>query len=218
MTKWGLFDVAYGALWVLVILNTVVLVALVRQVGILLLRVGQVAPARALEGPAEGETLRIPALPTPSQPKRATDAFRRLIVFVSIDCGTCQAIVPAVDAVAKTYPEYHPILVADAEEQEVRRWLRDVRARDVPAVALPGILKELEIPGTPFACVVDDSDNVLASGGVNHLDHIETLIRRCRARADRRLSALTELQEIEALAVAEEVEVRQGGAAYDGKP
>jgi hypothetical protein len=154
---------------VLVVVNSLVLLALIRQVGLLLLRVGQVAPPRSITGPAPGETLPLPVGLLPPLGKRT------LIVFVSTSCGTCDAILPAVRSTARRFRELDVVLVGDSSQDSFDTWLAG-RGGRVSAVASPGILEALDIPGTPFACVVDQRLTVLNAAGANHLDHLEALL------------------------------------------
>jgi hypothetical protein len=162
----------YGALWVVTVVNSLVLVALVRQVGIVLLRVGQVAPSAALGGPRVGETIN---LPEQWARRSSAGAAYRLVIFVSLNCGTCERIVPAANSVAKGYPAFQVMLIGDEDPGELAKWARTNGAR-VPVLAIPGTLAANGIPGTPFACFVDGNDVVIRAAGVNHLDHLETLI------------------------------------------
>jgi|SRR5581483_1222411 len=172
-----LFNVTFALLWILTILNSLVLLAMVRQVGVVLLRVGQIAPARPVGGPVAGDRLTVPGLP---QLEAGISTPYRLLLFVSLHCGTCAQMIPAANAVARKYRDFEVVLVGDASPAELSHWARENGAK-VRAVAAPNVIRSYGIPGTPFACVLDAQDVVLRVGGVNHLDHIETLITSCLA-------------------------------------
>lgn len=168
-------------LWVLVLVLAGVVVALVRQIGILHERV---APAGALAvqaGPVpgepapelelrewSGEALRIGG--------RAEDGRSTLLVFVSPSCTVCRSLLPALES-------------ARAAE---RGWLRVVLASDGPRAEHEGFVAEhgLERAGyvlsaelglawrvsrLPYAALLDEAGVVRAAGLVNTREHLESL-------------------------------------------
>jgi methylamine dehydrogenase accessory protein MauD len=181
MTGAGLSDVSYAALWILVAVNTIVLVAMVRQVGVVLLRVGQIQAPRSGDGPRVGEVLRIRELSAPSEVAVPADntPLRRLLVFLSPDCGLCRELVPAANAVARGYGDrFDVFMIVDGDEARVQGWSSEARSR-VPMIAARDALDRYGIPGAPFACIINHADAVLASAWVNHMEHLEALIRSC---------------------------------------
>jgi methylamine dehydrogenase accessory protein MauD len=162
-------------LWVAVIAQGVIIVALLRQVGSLLIRVAAVPSTDAGFGPEIGE-------PAPWMPHRYQADLPLLLAFVSTDCGTCDAIVPALNALASSYREQASILViASAKEPTLMDWVR-TRRLHVPAISAPAAMNAYEIEGTPYVFVIDVKGQVAARGGVNHIEHLEDLLRRCTLR------------------------------------
>ncbi|MGI8616889.1 MAG: TlpA family protein disulfide reductase [Actinomycetota bacterium] len=160
-------------LWILVVVEGLLLVAVMRQVGTLLIRVGTVKPIDAGSGPAVGEDA--PWVPS-SDPG---DRRSWLLVFMSTTCGSCDSLVPAVNAVAASYRSSIRIVVLAREKQRVLdSWAekRKVRVRHESAVE-PFDLYGVE--GTPYAFVLNPQGKVLGQGGINHMEHLESLILRC---------------------------------------
>lgn len=187
MIALGLWDASFAALWILALIQTVVLISLVRQVGVLLLRVGQVFAPRSGSGPSSGDRLTIPEINSPEAAgpwgryggEQKSGERRRVLLFTSPDCGLCRDLVPSANAVAQKYAsEFEIIIVADGEFDEMLEWAEETRAK-IPVVAVPDVVKKHDIPGTPFAAIVDDRNIVLASGWVNYLEHLESLMRSC---------------------------------------
>lgn len=175
MTGASLWDASYAALWVLMAINTVVLVAMVRQVGVVLLRMGQIQAPRSREGPEIGDILRIEELPV----RFKAEPRRRLLVFLSPDCGLCKELVPATNAVARGYGDrFDVLMIVDGDEARVKAWGADARSH-VAMIAARNALSRYGIPGAPFACITNHEDAVLACAWVNHLEHLEALIRSC---------------------------------------
>jgi methylamine dehydrogenase accessory protein MauD len=188
MSGWWL--ASYAALWILVIVLGVLVVALARQVGTLHLRMG---PRGALELDEEG-----PPLGETPQPVAATDLDGRevwiggpgegqLVVFVSPGCPVCREVLPGVPAAARA-GRLEPLVVTDAEELEaVATYAR--AGVGAPVVAGPGLGERYGVPGTPYAIVIDPSGVVRAKGTVNNLEQVEGLVDTALRRVEEGIHA-----------------------------
>ena len=142
----------------------VAVLALAREVGMLRLRLG---PEGALEIAEEGPELfsRTQLAPRFSLDPEATLA---LAVFVSQGCRVCDALEPAIRALAAD-----PMVAVESfgEQAEAELW------------------RELGIPGSPFAIALDREGTVLAKGTFNNLAQLETVLAAAeRRRAERELA------------------------------
>ena len=152
MTGW--WAVAFVAQWALVVVLCVVVVALARQVGTLHLRMG---PRGALEIDTEGPPLGEAPPPRPVVLEGGGGAMLggpgspRLVLFVSPTCPICEEVKPSVPAAASS-AGLAAQLVHDPDAE--RRW---------------------NVPGTPFAVVMDAAGVVRAKGTVNNLEQLEGL-------------------------------------------
>jgi len=180
----GWWAASYGVLWALVIMLSVVVVALARQIGTLHLRLG---PRGALEVDTEG-----PVLGEAAPVVEATDVSGRsvslgeagaaqLLMFVSPGCKVCGQVLPALSSVAGTH-DLVPYVVADADEEETSRTYDGERTG---AVLIPGeqAARSYAIPGTPYVVVTDDVGVVRAKGTVNNLEQVEGLADAALHRA-----------------------------------
>jgi hypothetical protein len=130
----------------LVILGVAVL-ALAREVGELRLRLpAQAALSLADEGPPLGATAAL-ELPGPFE--------RGLAVFTSDGCPACTGVEPAVRVLAR-----EPGLSVQVFDE----------ARDA------AVWRELQVPGSPYAVVVDAGGTVVAKGTFNTLAQLEGLL------------------------------------------
>jgi hypothetical protein len=130
----------------LVILGVAVL-ALAREVGELRLRLpAQAALSLADEGPPLGAA---PALELPGPFDRG------LAVFTSDGCPVCAGVEPAVRVLAQ-----EPGLAVQVFDE----------ARDA------AVWRELQVPGSPYAVVVDAGGTVVAKGTFNTLAQLEGLL------------------------------------------
>ncbi len=179
----GWWAASYVVLWLLVVMLAFVVVALARQVGTLHLRLG---PRGALEIDDEGPPLGELAPPFNSVaisgarvdvggPGRA-----QLLLFVSPGCKVCDEVLPGIDAVAAVTP-FEPLVVTDLDESETK--LR-FESRDVRAPIVPGreVASAYQVPGTPYAVVLDERGFVQAKGTVNNLEQLEGLLDTAQRR------------------------------------
>jgi hypothetical protein len=159
----GWWAVAFVVQWLLVVVLCVIVVALARQVGTLHLRLG---PRGALEMDAEGPPL---GEAPPPRPVALDDGGRamlggpgaaRLVLFVSPTCPICEEVKPSVPAAAAS-AQLAAQLVHDADAEQ--RW---------------------NVPGTPFAVVMDRTGVVRAKGTVNNLEQLEGLVDTARRRIE----------------------------------
>jgi hypothetical protein len=157
----GWWAVAFVVLWILVVVLSLVVVALARQVGTLHLRLG---PRGALEiddeGPPLGEALpSVPAAGVDGAPLMLGGVGRpRLVLFASETCAVCREVAPGIPAAAAA-GRLDPIVVHDPEAERV-----------------------LEVPGTPFVVVLDGGGVVRAKGTVNNLEQVEGLVDTANRR------------------------------------
>jgi hypothetical protein len=158
---------------VAVVIEALMILALMRQVGGLML---QVRPGRVGEldgGPAIGSHVTIPGVelvkPT-------------LVSFVSPNCGMCEEVGKAIPVVAANYPELEVLsIVGGAVGPDRDRYLamlgRGARTD------LTQMLERWEVPGTPFVVAIDADGYVQRSGIVNTLDQLESLAETITAGA-----------------------------------
>ena len=136
----------------------VAVLALAREVGLLRL---QLAPQAALEIPDEG-----PAVgdwsPIAERFEPAAGARLALAVFSSPGCRLCQALEPAVESLRRD-PVLAVAVFDEADDADVWR--------------------ELGVPGSPFAVVLDADGVVRAKGTFNSLGQLEGLLAAAERRA-----------------------------------
>ncbi|HEV3474746.1 MAG TPA: methylamine dehydrogenase accessory protein MauD [Actinomycetota bacterium] len=177
----GWWAASYVVLWILVILLTILVVALARQVGVLHLRLG---PRGALEIDEEG-----PPLGEAPPPVNGTDTEGRavtiggpgqgqLVLFVSPECSLCRTVLPSLPVAARA-AGLTPRVVMDAPaagetDHEV--------GPDVPVVPDPLLAEAYRIPGTPYVVAIDAAGVVRAKGTVNNLEQMEGLVDTARRR------------------------------------
>lgn len=173
------FELAVIIVGIMSLLNSVAVIALIRQIGLLHLRI-QPVPALQLEsGPAEGDELIL--LPAP-WPKPGANIHT--VAFITTTCRLCAPLMPMFRSLATHVPDDESFtLVVDASPSAAQQYVNG--KFDGSVLARPGILKDLDIPGTPFVAVVGNDGRVVLAGGVNTGEQIEGLIEEAREEVAR---------------------------------
>ncbi len=158
---------------ILCVLNTVAVVALIRQVGVLHIRIAPVGGLTGAGGPAYGSQLQLPAA---LNKLTRTDAARYAVGFVSPTCGVCGPITSSFGRIAKSSrTDTAVLLVIDASEKDAREYMRTKGVTSLPYLADKTSFRD-NVPGAPWAVITDGSGKVIVSGGVNTLDNIEEML------------------------------------------
>lgn len=176
-------------LWIGVVGEGILIVVLMRQVGSLILRVGSVTALDAGVGPAVGD----PAPWIPDVAESEVDHRElTLITFVSTSCGACDELVPALNAVHRDYADRAAVVVVAQEaDTQVQQWKRGQHLR-TPTISSDDAFAKYSVRGTPYAFVLDSDNRVAARGGVNHIEHLEALLRECGLGRHRQSPTLEE--------------------------
>jgi hypothetical protein len=159
-----------------VLLNSVVIVALARQVGVLHLRLKPLPTTRVAYGPSIGAPIALDGF----QDAVPRGAERIVLGFISPNCGSCTALLPAFRALAAELPaNERMVLASDVEEDRVRAYLAEHRVV-LPVLTDANALRGNSVPGTPFVAVTDARGRVMAAGTVQNLEQVEFLLDQGR--------------------------------------
>jgi methylamine dehydrogenase accessory protein MauD len=170
-------------LWVAVVVLACVVLALVRQIGVLYERVAP-AGALALGGePVVGEAApRVPVedldggridVGAPSADGRGT-----LLFFLSMTCPVCRTLLPAVRSIARTEAARLRVVLASdgGAREDHRRWAREHGLEGFAYVLSTPLAVRYRVPKLPYAVLVDAAGTVRAKGLVNTREHLESLL------------------------------------------
>ncbi|MGH2776778.1 MAG: hypothetical protein ACRDJT_15315 [Actinomycetota bacterium] len=183
MTLSGWWAASYVALWILVAVLCLVVVALARQIGTLHLRLG---PRGALEMDDEGPALGEGRPPIKSQDLEGNpvtvggQGAEQFLLFVSPGCIVCEQVMPSIGAVVEATGK-RPVVLTDLDETETRLAFQHKRMA-APIVASSESFTTYEVPGTPYVVVLDTHGVVQAKGTVNNLEQMEGLIDTAQRR------------------------------------
>lgn len=167
-------------LWVLVVVLTITVLALARQVGVLHERI---APAGALtptSGPKVGEVVGAAAYPTLDGSEvtvgGSTAGRLMLVLFVSPTCPVCRGLVPVARRLSHA-EDLDLVFASDGDSRLAHE--QYVLALDI--AAFPYVLSQtlgmgFGVSKLPFAVLIDPQGVLVAKGLVNTREHLESLI------------------------------------------
>jgi methylamine dehydrogenase accessory protein MauD len=178
--------ISNAALWVLVLVLSAVVLALVRQVGVLHERI---APAGALmlnRGPTVGEPA--PVLEVADLDGHALrlgsareDGRSTLLLFVSPGCPVCKSLLPAVKSSRRDERAWMDVVLAsDGDAREQREFVRAQGLDGVPYVVSAALGLAYQVGRLPFAALLDEHGILRARGLVNSREHLESLFEAKR--------------------------------------
>jgi hypothetical protein len=147
------------------IVEAVVLIGILRQLGTLVLQLGPPRHGESADGPEAGT---------------AVDAGRlgvdppAVVVFLSPGCEICKPIAASLPAVRRAYPTLRLVSAVVGDDPDAKREY---------AATLPGLVRtDLDdlfgtwgVAGTPYAVAVGADSHIVTSGIVNSLPQLETV-------------------------------------------
>ena len=174
------------ALWVLLLVLAAIVLALVRQVGVLHERI---APAGALmlnRGLAVGEPA--PVLEVADLEGHAhrvgaarTDGRSTLLLFVSPTCPVCKSLLPAVKSSRRDERGWMDVILAsDGDSAEQREFVSSQGLGGIPYVVSGPLGLAYQVSRLPFAALLDERGILRARGLVNSREHLESLFEAKR--------------------------------------
>jgi methylamine dehydrogenase accessory protein MauD len=173
-------------LWILVLVLSAVVLALVRQLGVLHERI---APAGALmlkRGLAVGEpapVLEVADLEgRPHQLGGArADGRSTLLLFVSPTCPVCKTLLGVVRSSRKDERAWLDVILAsDGDALEKREFVRSQGLGGIPYIVSAALGLAYQVSRLPFAALLDEQGILRARGLVNSREHLESLFEAKR--------------------------------------
>jgi methylamine dehydrogenase accessory protein MauD len=173
-------------LWIVVLALCAIVLALVRQIGVLHERI---APAGALmlkRGLKIGEpapTLALADLDGRAVAVGTTNASARsmLLVFVSPTCPVCKTLLPVLKSSRLSEAGWLEIVLAsDGAEEEQRRFIAAHGLKDFPYLVSTTLGMAFQVDRLPFAALVDEGGILRARGIINSREHLESLFEAKR--------------------------------------
>lgn len=173
-------------LWAAVVGLSLVVLALVRQLGILHERI---APAGALlleRGLKVGEAAPVVAVTDLDGQSRSIgaaspDGRSTLVVFVSPTCPVCKALLPVVKTSRRSERQWLDVILAsDGAEEEHRQFAAAHGLSGIPYVLSAPLGMTYQVGRLPFAALIDPAGILRARGLINSREHLESLFEAQR--------------------------------------
>ena len=170
-------------LWLIIVLLSILVFALTRQVGILHERV---APAGALQpttGPKVGEltkNIQVTSLQGDSLEigGESRDGLASLILFISPTCPVCKTLVPTAKSLVRSESKRLKLnFGSDGEDtQQHKKYIEDLDIRTYPYFLSQSVGMYYQVSKLPFAVLIDSNGTLQSKGLVNTREHLESLI------------------------------------------
>jgi methylamine dehydrogenase accessory protein MauD len=177
----GALLVSHVLLWVLVLALAGLVLALVRQIGVLYERV---APAGALmvgRGPAVGEAAPVvTALDLRGVSHQiggqGPEGRSTLLFFLSPTCPLCKTLLPVLRSVARSEGRrLRIVLASDGPPEEHETFVREQGLERFPYVLSPVLGFTYQVGKLPYAVLLDAAGVIRSKGLVNTREHLESL-------------------------------------------
>jgi methylamine dehydrogenase accessory protein MauD len=168
-------------LWVLMLGIALMMLALLRQVGVLHERIAPMGALTLDRGPKEGESApvfevsdfrsRSPLKIGGAGPKST------LLFFLSPNCPVCKKLLPILRSIAESEsPWLDVVLTSDGDPAEQERFVRAQHLESFPYVLSAEIGMTYKIGKLPYGVLIDDTGVIRAKGLINTREHLESLI------------------------------------------
>jgi methylamine dehydrogenase accessory protein MauD len=173
-------------LWVIVASLLVVVLALMRQLGVLHERIAPVGALMLNRGLAVGDkapVLEVPALNGASVRigEIRADGKSLLLLFVSPTCPVCKSLLPVVKSSGRDERGWLDIVLASDGDLEEQRAFASSHNLDAAAYVLSAPLGiTYQVSRLPFAALIDEAGILRARGLVNSREHLESLFEAKR--------------------------------------
>jgi methylamine dehydrogenase accessory protein MauD len=178
--------ISHVLLWIAVVVLAAVLVALVRQIGMLHERVFPVGALLMPGGPRVGEAA--PALTVTDLAGRVMQVGgvepvgrRTLLFFVSPTCPVCKTLLPVVLGLTPNLtPPTRLVLASDGDLAEQRAFVARAGLAEHPYVVSSALGLAYQVGKLPYAVLIDERGVLRAKGLVNTREHVESLFEAAR--------------------------------------
>ncbi|MBI3468105.1 MAG: hypothetical protein HY000_34295 [Planctomycetes bacterium] len=174
--------ISYVALWALVLVQSVLILAMLRQIGVLHLRIAP-AGARILSfGPEIGDPVSpvtLQDMENPADELRVcgtmdSDLF---LLFVTPTCAVCTSLMPAIKPLMRqSNGDLRWGIVAFGGRARCAEFRHRYHLGEVLFAYAPEIRNQYKIAATPYALLIARDGHLISKGLVNHMEHLESIV------------------------------------------
>jgi methylamine dehydrogenase accessory protein MauD len=165
-------------LWAAVIVLSLTVVALARQIGVLHERIAPMGALKIDAGITVGKPAPVMSLKTltgAAVEVGGAQLRRQLLLFVAPGCPICKKIIP----IARSFVEREHlelIFVSDGDAQDQARMVERLDLKDFAFINSPEVGMRMGVGKLPYAVLIDQQGVVAGAGLVNSREHLESLV------------------------------------------
>ncbi|BCX04332.1 MAG: hypothetical protein KatS3mg053_2270 [Candidatus Roseilinea sp.] len=192
--------VSVAALWIIVALTLMLLFALARQIGVLHERMGYSGARIMNAGPAIGN--RVPSVGMLDDVRGNSVSLggkrgkSTLMLFISMGCANCAALIPSIKKLAKSDADKLEILLVTfgTDLESSQKYIRDHDLdTSISYVLSDELAMKFQVSIAPYGLVIDSDEVLRSKGVVNSFSDIESLLNA----AELKLRSIQEYFEVE---------------------
>ena len=169
-------------LWIAVVALSAVVLALIRQIGVLHERIAPMGALTIDKGPKVGDKSPVFEL-TDLASRRVTigaargDTRSQLLMFVSPTCPVCKKLIPIAKSIAAAESRWLDLIfTTDGEPSEQAEFIARHQLESWPLVLSPQLGLTYRVSKLPYAVLIDGEGVVRAKGLVNTREHLESIV------------------------------------------
>lgn len=177
MEGWWL--VSYVVNWVLLLALGIFCIAILRQMGLLYVRLGgSLGALQTADGPEIGVQIPVPSVHDEHGIVRSLvppEGKVKLLVFMSPTCEICDPMVPHMPGFSRSLKSHAELLVVMSAADTTGKF--SAWRPGAPQTVVDQSLPELfALPAMPYAVVVDDGGRVASKGVFNDIVQLESVL------------------------------------------
>jgi len=182
----GWWLVSYIVNWVLLVALGIFCIAILRQLGLLYVRLGgSLGALQTADGPELGAPLPVASVHDAFGVVRSLvpePGHQKLLVFMSPTCEICDPMVPHMPGFARSLKSHAELLVMMTAEDTTGKFA-SWRPGAPQMVVDQSLAEMLVLPAMPYAVVVDDRGRIASKGVFNDIVQLESVLNEAEARA-----------------------------------
>jgi methylamine dehydrogenase accessory protein MauD len=169
-------------LWIAVAALSAIVLALIRQIGVLHERIAPMGALTIDKGPKVGDQSPVFQLLDLAQRPLTIGAERsdgrsQLLMFVSPTCPVCKKLLPIAKSVALAESRWlELVFTSDGEPSEQDEFIARHQLESYPFVLSAEVGMIYRVSKLPYAVLIDDKGVVRAKGLVNTREHLESIV------------------------------------------
>jgi methylamine dehydrogenase accessory protein MauD len=172
--------IAIAALWAVVVVLALVVLALARQIGVLHERLQPVGALQLSHGLKTGDAApKLVVSDLHGRERRFGEPHPRnldtLVVFVSPTCPVCKSLLPALRSIRRREKGLEVVLASDGSRLEHTDFIAAEGLEEFPYVLSEALGVAFGAGRLPHAVLIDAGGVVRASGLVNSREHLDSL-------------------------------------------